>query len=78
MFASPISFLDCEMNPRRTCATSLTIAQLAETSLEDATAEYLRVDDLGRDIHQREMIAKYLYTEEKDDEGDVNPDGFFR
>ena len=53
------------------------MAQLAETSLEDATAEYLRLDEFGRDIHQREWTAKYQYIDEKDDEGDVIPDGVF-
>ena len=53
------------------------MAQLAETSLEDATAEHLRIDEFGRDIHQREWTAKYQYIDETDDEGDVIPDGVF-
>ena len=51
------------------------MAQLVETNLEDATAEYLRIDEFGRDIHQREWTAKYQYIGEKDDEGDIIPGG---
>ena len=54
----PICFNDLVISPRRICTTSLRMAQLAETILEDATAEYLRTDDFGRDIYQQEMTAK--------------------
>ena len=53
------------------------MAQLAETSLEDATAEVQRIDEYGKDIHQREWASKYQYIEKKDDEGHIIPDGAF-
>ena len=61
-------------SPRRISATSLTMAQLAENSLKHATAEYHRIDEFGRDIHQREWTSKYQYAEERDEEGDIIPD----
>ena len=53
------------------------MAQLVEASLEDATAELLRIDEFSRETHQRELLANYQYIKEKDDEGDVIPDGVF-
>ena len=48
----PICFNDPVTSPRRICATSLTMAQLAETSLAAAEIEHQLIDDFGRDIHQ--------------------------
>ena len=51
--AVPSCFNDPVISPRRICATSLTMAQLAETSLAAAEIEHRRIDEFGRDIHQR-------------------------
>ena len=71
------SFNNCVISPMRICATSPTMAQLAESSFEDAMVERQRIDEFGRDIHQREWTRHYQYVEERDDEGDIIPDGVF-
>ena len=73
----PTSFNDCVTSPRRICATSLTMAHSAKTSLEHATLEHHGIDEFGRDIHQREWTDKYVYIEEKDKDSIVTPDGVF-
>ena len=49
----PFCFDSSVISPRRVCATSLTMAQLAGTSLTNAEIEHRRIDEFGRDIHQQ-------------------------
>ena len=65
------------ISPRRICATLLTMAQLAETSLAAAEIEHRRIDEFGRDIHQREWTRLYQHVDEYDSDGDLMPSGEF-
>ena len=53
------------------------MAQLAETSLAAAEIEHRRIDEFGRDIHQREWTRLYQPVDEFDSGGDHMPDGEF-
>ena len=53
------------------------MAQLAETSLEHTAFERRRIDEFGRDVDQREWTDKHVYVEERDEDGDIIPDGEF-
>ena len=70
-------FIDPVTSPRRICATSLTMAQLAETSLAAAEIEHRRIDEFGRDINQREWTRHYQPVDEYDSDGDLMPEGEF-
>ena len=53
------------------------MAQLAETSLAAAEIEHRRIDEFGRDIHQREWTRLYQNVDEYDSDGDLMPSDEF-
>ena len=59
-----ICFNDPVISSRRICATSLTMAQLAEMSLAAAEIEHRRIDEFGRDIHRRDWTRRVRRSQE--------------